>query len=96
MYFVYLDEFGHIGPFVARRDPRHCDSPVFGLAGIILPEESIRPFATAFLQLKEHMLADDIKKSRKMAQKWEKKGTDIFKPKVTERFPGIRGGGLGS
>ena len=27
-YIAYLDEFGHIGPYVARNDRRHNDSPV--------------------------------------------------------------------
>ena len=34
-YFAYLDEFGHIGPYVSRQDLRHNDSPVFGLAGFV-------------------------------------------------------------
>lgn len=37
LYFAYLDEFGHIGPYVARDDPAYNDSPVFGLGGMILP-----------------------------------------------------------
>ena len=37
-YFAYLDEFGHIGPYISRTDPRYNDSPVFGLAGFVLPE----------------------------------------------------------
>ena len=35
-YFAYLDEFGHIGPYVSRADARHNGSPVFGLAGTII------------------------------------------------------------
>ena len=38
LYFAYLDEFGHIGPYIARDDPKHNDSPVFGLGGMILPQ----------------------------------------------------------
>lgn len=30
-YIAYLDEFGHIGPFVARNEPKYQESPVFGL-----------------------------------------------------------------
>ena len=26
IYIAYLDEFGHVGPYVARSDPRHNDS----------------------------------------------------------------------
>ena len=40
-YIAYLDEFGHIGPYIARDDPRHNDSPVFGLAGFIMPLEVV-------------------------------------------------------
>ena len=29
-YIAYLDEFGHIGPYIARDDARHNDSPVSG------------------------------------------------------------------
>ena len=90
MLFVYLDEFGHVGPFVHRQDALYNDSPVFGMAGIILPESSIRPFATRFLQLKERTFAADIEKSGKAAFRWEKKGSDIFRPKPIERYPEIR------
>ena len=31
-YFAYLDEFGHVGPYVTRTDPKFRESPVFGLA----------------------------------------------------------------
>jgi hypothetical protein len=37
LYIAYLDEFGHIGPYVSRDDPVHRTSPVFGLGGIVLP-----------------------------------------------------------
>jgi hypothetical protein len=94
MLFVYLDEFGHIGPFVSRADPRYHDHPAFGLAGIILPEPAVRPFATAFLQLKQHVFAADITRAGVIAQKWEKKGTDIFRPKAIARYPELRACGF--
>ena len=94
MRFVYLDEFGHIGPFVSRNGKSHNEHPVFGLAGIMLPERFVRPFATKFLQLKQNMLAADIEKSGQIAQKWEKKGSDIFRPKAIERYEGVRAGGF--
>lgn len=90
MLFAYLDEFGHVGNFVARTDPKHNVSPVFGMAGILLPEAAVRPFATKFLQLKAHTLKADIEKARKIPQKWEKKGSDIFRPAALERYPEIR------
>lgn len=81
MIFVYLDEFGHIGPFESRTSQKHNESPVFGLAGMMLPERAVRPFATYFLKQKEFHFADEIKKSKKMAAKWEKKGTSFIRPK---------------
>ena len=44
MLSVYLDEFGHIGPFIDRRHSLHNDSPVFGLAGLAIPADSARHF----------------------------------------------------
>ena len=42
MHFItYLDEFGHIGPFVSRDHPSHKTSPVFGLGGFVLPSDRI-------------------------------------------------------
>ena len=49
-YFAYLDEFGHIGPYVSRADPRYKDSPVFGLAGFVRPAAEVRGFGTWFFQ----------------------------------------------
>jgi uncharacterized protein DUF3800 len=94
MKFVYLDEFGHIGPFVSRTSARYSESPIFGLAGVILPQESVRPFATKFLQLKEFLFSREITASGKMAQKWEKKGNDIFRPKAVKLYPNLRMGGF--
>lgn len=86
MFFVFLDEFGHIGPFISRKDPSHNTSPVFGVGGIILPEQAVRKFSSAFLQLKSAFFDDEISNSRKIAQIWEKKGTDIFKPRPLEKY----------
>jgi hypothetical protein len=92
--FVYLDEFGHIGPFMSRSSPKYNESPVFGLAGIILPEEAIRPFSTRFLQLKEHIFKDEIKKSRRISGEWEKKGTSIFTAHHLAKYPHFKSTGF--
>lgn len=94
IHFVYLDEFGHIGPFMARTHPRYNESPVFGLAGIILPATAIRPFATKFLQLKEHLFARDIAAAGKIGATWEKKGTEIFTAKQVVKYKHFRATGL--
>ena len=62
-YFAYLDEFGHIGPYVARQHPRHNDSPVFGLAGFVMPSEHLHGFGTWFFQRKRDLLAFEIRSS---------------------------------
>ena len=92
--FVYLDEFGHIGPFVSRTSPKYNESPVFGLAGIILPDDAIRPFATKFLKLKEYLFAEEIHKSRRISALWEKKGIEIFTAKNLAKYPHFRGTGF--
>ncbi len=69
-------------------------APVFGLAGIILPELAIRPFATKFLQLKQFLFQREINQSRKLASHWEKKGTEIFTHKTIARYPHFRSTGF--
>ena len=59
-YIAYLDEFGHIGPFVSRQHPQHNTSPVFGLGGFVLPSSKVRAFATWFYQLKCNLLQFEI------------------------------------
>ncbi len=90
MLFVYLDEFGHSGPFVSRADARYRESPVFGVGGIVLPDSAVRNFATFFLKLKQHVFAHDIAQSGQMAAKWEKKGTSFVRSGAIQRYPAIR------
>ena len=74
-YFAYyLDEFGHIGPYVTRQHPGHNDSPVFGLAGFVMPSEHLRGFGTWFFQRKCDLLAFEIERSGQHPALWEKKG----------------------
>lgn len=77
-YIAYLDEFGHIGPFVSRQDPKYKESPVFGLGGMVLPAERVRAFASWFYQLKNTLLAWEIAQSGVPAYQWEKKGAALY------------------
>lgn len=77
-YVVYLDEFGHIGPYINRTDPRHNDSPVFGLAGFALPIDQVRGFGTWFFQRKSELLSFEIKRSGDHPAIWEKKGASLY------------------
>lgn len=90
LYFAYLDEFGHIGPYVARTDPRYNDSPVFGLGGMILPYKEVRHFSTWFYQLKCRLLQFEIQKSGQNPATWEKKGSALFTTPNVEKYPELR------
>jgi hypothetical protein len=82
MLIAFLDEFGHAGPFVARTDSRFKQSPVFGLAGYVLPHHQVRHFSTFFFQLKQHMLAAELASSNQHPATWEKKGTELISTKI--------------
>jgi hypothetical protein len=75
---VFLDEFGHIGPFISRKHNKYNTSPVFGVAGFFLHERQVREFATWFYKLKNDFFEEEIKNSSRHAATWEKKGHEIF------------------
>lgn len=79
---------------MSRKSPRFNESPVFGLAGIILPEAAIRPFATKFLKLKEWVFRTEIARSGIQSSHWEKHGSEIFTPKHLARYPHFRSTGF--
>lgn len=89
-FFVYLDEFGHIGQFISRNHPRFKTSPVFGLGGIALPSEAVRPFATFFFKLKTKLLAWELERDEKHPARWEKKGAALYTPKNVEKYRELR------
>ncbi len=92
MYIAFLDEFGHIGPYVARTDPRYNHSPVFGLAGYILPHHHVRRFATWFYQYKGRLLSQEIAEAQGHPATWEKKGKKLYRSKNIESYRNLRGG----
>ena len=67
IYIAYLDEFGHVGPYMSRSHPRHNDSPVFGFAGFVMPAEEVRGFDTWFFQRKCDLLRFEIRRSSRRA-----------------------------
>jgi hypothetical protein len=87
---VYLDEFGHIGPFLSRNDPRYQESPVFGLAGLILPIGEVRNFGTWFYQRKCDLLSWEIGQSGEHPATWEKKGSSLFTLTNITRYQELR------
>lgn len=77
-YIAYLDEFGHIGPYVDRQDAKYKESPVFGLAGLVLPMNEVRGFGTWFFQRKCELLDFEIKRAGVHPAIWEKKGASLY------------------
>jgi hypothetical protein len=89
-YIVYLDEFGHIGPYVGRTDPRYKESPVFGLAGLVLPADQVRSFGTWFFQRKCELLDWEIKRSGAHPATWEKKGSSLYTVQNVKDYTELR------
>lgn len=89
-YIAYLDEFGHIGPYVARTDPKYKESPVFGLAGIILPAKEVRNFGTWFFQRKCELLAWEIARAGEHPATWEKKGAALYTAQNVNKYIELR------
>ena len=89
-YFVYLDEFGHIGPFISRFHKKFNSSPVFGLGGIILPVNEVRNFSSFFYQIKAQLLGLEITKSGEHPSKWEKKGSALYTVKNVTKYTELR------
>ncbi len=88
-YIAHLDEFGHIGPFVSRQHPHHKSSPVFGLAGILLPLDEARGFATWFFQ-RNRLLEYEILRDGEHPALWEKKGSSLYTVRNIERYRNLR------
>ncbi|MGV0879312.1 DUF3800 domain-containing protein [Martelella sp. FLE1502] len=78
LHVVFLDEFGHIGPFVSRTHPNFKTSPVFGMAGFMIDSSNVRARSTWFHKLKSDVFASEISESGKHPGQWEKKGNQIF------------------
>lgn len=89
-YIAYLDEFGHIGPFISRSHAKHNTSPVFGLGGFVLPVERVRPFASYFYELKCNLLAFEIERAGIPAFLWEKKGASLYTTENVLRYAQLR------
>lgn len=90
LYVAYLDEFGHIGPYLSHDNPRHNSHPAFGLGGLVIPYPEIRHFSTYFFQLKNNLLSFELNQSRIHPAKWEKKGSSLYTIKNIERYRELR------
>ncbi len=90
LYIAYLDEFGHLGPFVSKDDPKYNTSPVFGLGGIVLPSDSVREFATWFFKLKCDLLKFEIERDGIPPFRWEKKGSALLTTRNITSYKQVR------
>jgi hypothetical protein len=89
-FIAYLDEFGHIGPYISRSDVRHNDSPVFGLAGLVLPATQVRGFGTWFYHRKCELLDWEINRAGEHPAVWEKKGAALYTVKNVQMYRELR------
>lgn len=89
-YIAYLDEFGHVGPYVSRDHVSYSESPVFGLAGLILPATEVRSFGTWFYKRKQELLAWEIARAAKHPATWEKKGAALYTLANVTKYPELR------
>jgi hypothetical protein len=90
IYIAYLDEFGHVGPYISRQHPKHNDHPVFGLAGLVLPAYAVRGFGTWFFKRKCELLDWELKRSGKHPAHWEKKGSALYTTVNIEKYSELR------
>lgn len=90
MQIAYLDEFGHIGPFVSREDAQHKTHPVFGLGGFVLPADRVRDFGSFFQNLKCDLLEWEIAQSGTHPGRWEKKGSALLTTQNIDKYPEVK------
>lgn len=90
LYLVYVDEFGHIGPYVSPTHEQYKTHPVFGLAGFALPYNRVRDFSTFFFQLKNNLLKYELEKSGIIPAKWEKKGSSLYTTMNVHKYIELR------
>lgn len=89
-YFIYLDEFGHIGHFISRNHPQYKTSPIFGLGGIALPVAEVRNFSMFFYKLKNYLLEYDISRIQTHKAKWEMKGAKLYTINNIKKYKTLR------
>lgn len=86
MQLAYIDEVGETGAFVGHDDRRYNTSAAFGYAGFVIPAESARRFGAIFQGEKRTLFRREIQAAAHPGR-WERKGAEIFRPAVWERYP---------
>lgn len=90
MHIAYLDEFGHIGPYVSKDHPRYKTHPVFGFGGLVLPDDQVRSFGSFFQNLKTQLLAWEIERDGAHPGSWEKKGAQLLTTRNIQKYRELR------
>lgn len=86
MLIAYLDEFGHVGPYIDEHHPKFKHHPVFGYAGYVLPAEQARRIGSTFRQAKTSLFKTEINAS-KTPHQWERKGSEYFSTGTINKRP---------
>lgn len=87
MLVAYLDEFGHVGPYISTEHRKFFHHPAFGYAGLVLPEDAVRAFGAKFENVKARHFRNEIVQTSKHPRRWEKKGSEIFSTGAIRRRP---------
>lgn len=83
---AYIDEIGEAGAFVSRDHPTFNTSPAFGYAGFILLDAQARAFGAHCTAAKRSLFRTEIDHAEHPGR-WERKGSEIFRPLTHEKFP---------
>lgn len=89
MLLAYLDEFGHVGPYVSPKHPKYKTHPAFGYAGFVVPSSNVRAFGGFFEHIKESLLKFEIDRDGEHPRRWEKKGASLLTTKNVLRYPDL-------
>ncbi|RDH95063.1 uncharacterized protein DUF3800 [Curtobacterium sp. AG1037] len=87
MLLAYIDEIGETGAFVSRDHARFRTSPSFGYAGFVIPEGEARRFGALFAADKAALFRSEIAAAQADPGRWERKGSDIFRPDTYAKYP---------
>lgn len=90
LYIAYMDEFGHMGPYISHGHLQYKTHPAFGIGGLVLPYPQVRQFATFFFQLKNRLLGFEIRRDGIHPAQWEKKGSSLYRTENVLKYPELR------
>lgn len=89
MLIAYLDEFGHVGPYIDPEHAKYNTHPVFGYAGFVMPSQNVRQFGAFFEYIKANLLDFEIQRDGAHPCRWEKKGAALLTTTNVQRYPDL-------